>query len=96
MGAAILAAIPPQFQAAVQPFIGAMVQGVYGAFSLATAQAFWLGVVGSIAALVAALGIKEIPLRTTNEVVVPTAPVAGGVAPVAKPEPVTASTAIRE
>jgi MFS family permease len=98
MGAAILAAIPPQFQAAVQPFIGAMVQGVYGAFSLATAQAFWLGVVGSVLALIAAVAIKEIPLRTTNEspVPVPAAPVAGSVAPAAKPEPVTASTALRE
>ncbi len=67
LGAAILKAIPPQFQAAVQPFIGAMVEGVHGAFSLATAQSFWLGVVGALAALVAALAIKEIPLRTTNE-----------------------------
>ena len=44
-----------------------MVEGVHGAFSLATAQTFWLGVVGSVVALVAALAIKEIPLRTTNE-----------------------------
>ena len=34
LGAAILAAIPPAFQAAVQPFIGAIVEGVHGAFSL--------------------------------------------------------------
>jgi EmrB/QacA subfamily drug resistance transporter len=71
LGTAILAAIPAQFQAAVQPFIGAMVEGVHGAFSLATAQAFWLGVVGSIVAGLAALAIKEIPLRTTNEAPVP-------------------------
>jgi EmrB/QacA subfamily drug resistance transporter len=71
LGTAILAAIPAQFQSAVQPFIGAMVEGVHGAFSLATAQAFWLGVVGSIVAGLAALAIKEIPLRTTNEAPVP-------------------------
>ena len=46
LGAAILKAIPAEFQAAVQPFIGAMVEGIHGAFSLATAQTFWLGVVG--------------------------------------------------
>src|SRR6478672_8274448 len=76
LGAAILKAIPPEFQAAVQPYIGAMVEGVHGAFSLATAQAFWLGVFGSIVAFVAALAIKEIPLRTTNEQPVPTQTIA--------------------
>ena len=66
LGAAILKAIPAEFQAAVQPFIGAMVEGIHGAFSLATAQTFWLGVVGAIVAVVAAVAIKEIPLRTTE------------------------------
>lgn len=68
LGQAILAAIPPEFQAAVTPFIDAMVTGIHGAFSLATAQTFWLGVVGAIAALVAAVAIREIPLRSSNEV----------------------------
>ena len=48
-------------------------KGVHGAFSLATAQTFWLGVVGSVVALVAAVAIKEIPLRTTNEAAGPDA-----------------------
>ncbi len=43
-----------------------MVEGIHGAFSLATAQTFWLGVVGSVVALLAAVAIKEIPLRATN------------------------------
>jgi EmrB/QacA subfamily drug resistance transporter len=68
LGQAILAAIPPQFQEAITPFIDAMVTGIHGAFSLATAQTFWLGVAGSIAALVAAVAIKEIPLRSSNAV----------------------------
>ena len=76
LGAAILKAIPPEFQAAVQPFIGAMVEGVHGAFSLATAQAFWLGVFGSVVAFAASLAIKEIPLRTSNEQPVPTQTIA--------------------
>ena len=100
LGAAILKAIPPEFQAAVQPFIGAMVEGVHGAFSLATAQAFWLGVFGSVVAFAASLAIKEIPLRTSNEQPVPTqtiAQTARSRQPVgrsAKPEPVSASTAV--
>ncbi len=68
LGQAILAAIPLQFQEAITPFIDAMVTGIHGAFSLATAQTFWLGVAGSIAAFVAAIAIKEIPLRSSNEV----------------------------
>src|SRR4249919_2261617 len=77
LGAAILKAIPAEFQAAVQPFIGAMVEGIHGAFSLATAQTFWLGVFGSVIALIAAVAIKEIPLRTANEAPVPAAATAG-------------------
>jgi hypothetical protein len=96
LGTAILAAIPAQFQAAVQPFIGAMVEGVHGAFSLATAQAFWLGVVGSIVAGVAALAIKEIPLRTSNEAPVPTRAVAQAASPSSKPEPISVNSAIRD
>ena len=93
-GAALLAAIPPQFQAAVQPFIGAMVEGIHGAFSLATAQTFWLGVVGAIIAFVAAVAIREIPLRTSNEAPVPTEAAGQAAAGSGKPETVTASTAV--
>jgi MFS family permease len=90
LGAAILKAIPPEFQAAVQPFIGAMVEGIHGAFSLATAQTFWLGVVGAIIAAVAAVAIKEIPLRTTNDAPVPTAAI-GADRPVTVPDGTAAS-----
>ncbi len=93
LGAAILAAIPAQAQAVVQPFIGAMVEGVHGAFSLATAQAFWLGVVGSIGAGLAALAIKEIPLRTSNEAPVPTRTAVGAGISSGKPESVSINTA---
>jgi MFS family permease len=75
MGQALLAAIPAQFQSTVAPFIDAMVEGIHGAFSLATAQTFWLGVLGSIAAVIAAVAIHEIPLRSSN-----TAPVPGSAA----------------
>lgn len=71
MGAAILAAIPAAFQDAVKPFIPAMVEGIHGAFSLATAQTFWLGVIGAILGVGAAVAIKEIPLRASNAAPVP-------------------------
>jgi EmrB/QacA subfamily drug resistance transporter len=73
--AKILAGVlPPQAQAAIP----AIVEGIHGAFSLATAQTFWLGVVGAIVALVAATAIKEIPLRSSNEAPVPAQAAASG------------------
>jgi EmrB/QacA subfamily drug resistance transporter len=80
LGAAILAAVPAPFQELIKPAIPAMVQGIHGAFSLAVAQTFYLGVAGAVVAALAAAAIKEIPLRATNA-----APVAvhevGGAAP---------------
>jgi MFS family permease len=46
--------------------VEAIVQGIFGAFSLAVAQTFYLGVIGAVVAVVAALAIKELPLRATN------------------------------
>jgi EmrB/QacA subfamily drug resistance transporter len=66
IGAAILAGVPAQFQEVIRPVIPAIVEGIHGAFSLAVGQTFWLGVGGSIVALLAALAIKELPLRASN------------------------------
>ncbi len=76
--------IPPQFQSAIP----AIIEGIHGAFSLATAQTFWLGVAGAIVAGIAAVAIKEIPLRETNESPVPVAEstVASGTKPVTSVE----------
>ncbi len=67
--------IPAQFQSAIP----AIIEGIHGAFSLATAQTFWLGVLGSILAVGAAVAIKEIPLRASNSDPVPTEAGAGHV-----------------
>ena len=90
MGAAILAAVPEQFQALIAPVIPQMVEGIHGAFSLATAQTFWLGVAGAAIATVAALAVKEIPLRATNDAPVPTVAIdeaAAAGTPSSKPAP---------
>ena len=73
LAANLAKAIPAEFQS----FIPNIVEGIHGAFSLATAQTFWLGVGGAIVAGLAAVAIKEIPLRTTNEAPVPTAAATG-------------------
>ena len=72
MGAAILAAIPAQFVPVVQPYITNIVEGIHGAFSLAVGQTFYLGVFGAIVAVIAALAMKELPLRASNSAPVPT------------------------
>jgi MFS family permease len=66
MGNAILAAVPPQFVEVVRPFVPNIVEGIHGAFSLAVGQTFYLGVFGAAVAAVAALAIKELPLRASN------------------------------
>jgi hypothetical protein len=58
-----------------------MVEGIHGAFSLATAQTFWLGVVGAVIALIAAVAIKEIPLRASNSAPVPSQAARAGASP---------------
>jgi EmrB/QacA subfamily drug resistance transporter len=80
LGAAILAAVPPQFQALIKPAIPAMVEGIHGAFSLAVAQTFYLGVAGAVIATLAAIAIKEIPLRESNAAPVAAAPLAADAA----------------
>jgi EmrB/QacA subfamily drug resistance transporter len=52
LGTQILAATPDQFKPLVQPFIHAIVDGIYAAFSIATGSTF---VVGIVTALLAAL-----------------------------------------
>jgi EmrB/QacA subfamily drug resistance transporter len=86
VGARITAIVP-----SAGPVIDMVLEGIHGAFSLATAQTFWLGVIGSIVAFLAALAIKEIPLRSTNEMPV-AAPAAAATQAKTKPEPVSANT----
>jgi EmrB/QacA subfamily drug resistance transporter len=72
-GAYIAAKVPEL--ASVVPQI---VDGLHGAFSLAVGQTFYLGVFGSIVAALAAVAIKEIPLRASNAAPVPTGAAADG------------------
>ena len=58
-----------------------MVDGIHGAFSLAVAQTFYLGVAGAVIAVLAAVAIKEIPLRATNAAPVATVALGTAAAP---------------
>jgi len=50
LGAAILAQVPPAFQAQVEPFIPAIVGAIHTAFSIATSATFGIGIVTSLLA----------------------------------------------
>lgn len=66
LGASILAAVPDAFRALVEPLIPNIVQGIYAAYSIAVSSVFQIGVFTTIAALVAALIMRELPLRSTT------------------------------
>ena len=46
LGQRILASLPPEAKAVIQPLIPNIVQGIHEAFSLAIASTFWVGIVG--------------------------------------------------
>jgi hypothetical protein len=66
LGEQILSSLPAPARAAVEPFIGAIVDAIHQAFSLAIANAMWLAVVAAATAtLVVALLVPELTLRRT-------------------------------
>ena len=68
LGAQILAAVPEQARALVEPYVGAIVEGIHGAFSVAIGHTMWLGVGAALAAgLILVVALPEIPLRTWRE-----------------------------
>ena len=65
LGTSILNGVPEQFRAFVEPLIPNIVQGIYQAYSIAVSSVFQIGMFTTIAALVAALIMRELPLRST-------------------------------
>ncbi|MEP7360805.1 MAG: MDR family MFS transporter [Chloroflexota bacterium] len=66
MGTRILATVPEQFKALIEPFIGNIVTGIHEALSIAIANSLWLGVGAAIIATVVALFMPELPLRSAH------------------------------
>ena len=87
MGARIIAGVPHEFRALVEPLIPSIVGGIHQAFSLAIANTMWLGVLAALVALAATLALREAPLRSTSH--------AQG-APPAQARPVAAEIAATE
>jgi EmrB/QacA subfamily drug resistance transporter len=68
LGAAILAQVPPQFQAQVEPFIPAIVDAIHTSLSFATGATFVIGVVTALlAAIVVLVGMPSTRMREMAE-----------------------------
>ena len=60
----ILASVPAADRPAIEPFVGQVVDAIHQAFSIAIANALWLGLVAAaLAAVVVALLVPELELR---------------------------------
>ena len=67
LGQQILSTLPADARPTVEPFIGAIVDAIHQAFSLAIANAMWLAVAGAAgAALVVTVLIPELTLRRSR------------------------------
>jgi EmrB/QacA subfamily drug resistance transporter len=64
LGQIILAGIPPDLQALVEPFVSDIVFGIHQAYSLAISQVFLIGVFTTLGALAIAFFMRELPLRS--------------------------------
>ncbi len=67
LGASILAGVPAAFRSAVEPLIPNIVLGIQESFSLAIAAVFLIGAGTTVAAFVASVFMRQIPLRTSFE-----------------------------
>jgi EmrB/QacA subfamily drug resistance transporter len=66
LGASILASVPAQAKPFIEPYIANIVAGIHQAFSLGVAQTFWVGVAAAIVAAIAAMGMQELTLRSSQ------------------------------
>jgi EmrB/QacA subfamily drug resistance transporter len=85
LGASILAGVPEQVRAIVEPLIPNIVAGIYQAYSVAVGSVFQIGMFTTVAALLVAFVMRELPLRTTMGHGPSAAPAAAG--PQARPIP---------
>ncbi len=68
LGAAILAQVPPEFQAQVEPFIPAIVDAIHTSFSIATGATFIIGILTALlAAAVVAIWMPNTKMREMAE-----------------------------
>jgi EmrB/QacA subfamily drug resistance transporter len=68
LGQAILASVPDQARAQLEPLIPNIVAGIHQAFSISLAATFWVGIVAALVGAAAMLFLHEVPMRSTFEI----------------------------
>ena len=64
LGAQIMARVPEAARPAVEPYLGQIIDALHQAFSIAIANALWLGLIGAVSAtIIVALLVPELTLR---------------------------------
>ena len=71
LGQRILASVPPDQQAFVQPLIPGIVQAIYDSVSIAIASSFWVGIAAAVVAVLVVAFLPESPMRETFEMTEP-------------------------
>ena len=66
LGSAILAATPEAVRGQVEPFVPAIVEAIYRAFSIATASTFIVGVGAAAVAAALVVFLREVPMRAVD------------------------------
>ena len=62
IGPTILAGLPEEARATVEPFIGSIVEGLHQVVSVATGNVFWIGIGTITVAFLVLLPLREVPL----------------------------------
>ena len=65
LGGRILASVPAEARASIEPIVPNIVAGIHEAFSVAVASTFWLGIAGALLAAAAMVFLREAPMRAT-------------------------------
>jgi EmrB/QacA subfamily drug resistance transporter len=73
LGQRILASLPPDARASIEPIVPSIVAGIHQAFSIAVASTFWIGIFGALVAAGAMVFLREAPMRATFEMGEPAA-----------------------
>jgi EmrB/QacA subfamily drug resistance transporter len=77
LGDRILASVPADARATVQPLISGIVHAIYEAVSAAIAVTFWVGIVAAVIGAIVVLFLRETPMRATFEMTAPAGTEAG-------------------
>ena len=67
LGAQILASVPPEARAFIEPFIDQLVASIHQAFAIAISSTFWVSIGAAVVAAVLVLFLRDLPSMRSSE-----------------------------